>query len=103
MLELTTHARAWTDGVLYDYLRLEIEDAKFAESDDEIAATIPFNGGSILETPTNRSSRRVADVILSKGYPPPFSDLPNACRSANFSIYAPPLQTYPRHSPSPSC
>ena len=27
VLELTTHARAWTDGVLYDYLRLEIEDA----------------------------------------------------------------------------
>ena len=27
VLELTTHARAWTDGVLYDYVRLEISNA----------------------------------------------------------------------------
>jgi len=27
VIELTKHARAWTDGVLYDYLRLEINDA----------------------------------------------------------------------------
>ena len=26
VITLTTHARAWTDGVLYDYLRLEIGD-----------------------------------------------------------------------------
>jgi hypothetical protein len=25
IMTLTTHAREWTDGVLYDYLRLEIQ------------------------------------------------------------------------------
>ena len=28
VLELTKHARAWTDGVLYDYLRLELDSEK---------------------------------------------------------------------------
>ena len=27
VMELTTHARNWVDGVLYDYLRLEVDDA----------------------------------------------------------------------------
>ena len=25
VIELTKHVRTWTDGVLYDYLRLELE------------------------------------------------------------------------------
>jgi rhamnogalacturonan endolyase len=25
-IELTKHARTWTDGVLYDYLRLELDE-----------------------------------------------------------------------------
>jgi hypothetical protein len=28
IIELTKQARAWTDGVLYDYLRLELDEAK---------------------------------------------------------------------------
>lgn len=28
VIELKKNARAWTDGVLYDYVRLEIEEAK---------------------------------------------------------------------------
>ena len=28
MIELTKHARTWTDGVLYDYLRLELDPQK---------------------------------------------------------------------------
>ena len=27
-MELTTHARNWVDGVLYDYLRLEVDDTR---------------------------------------------------------------------------
>jgi rhamnogalacturonan endolyase len=32
VITLTTHARAWTDGVLYDYLRLEIADGSSASA-----------------------------------------------------------------------
>jgi rhamnogalacturonan endolyase len=28
VIELTKHARTWTDGVLYDYLRLELEETQ---------------------------------------------------------------------------
>ena len=28
VIALTKHARAWTDGVLYDYLRLELDSQK---------------------------------------------------------------------------
>ncbi len=35
VMTLTTHARSWTDGVLYDYLRLEIGDGPPANTPNE--------------------------------------------------------------------